>query len=192
MSHEADTDHHPKQIVRPLGFGEFAPAYSTEELLRGVCHIARVYKPKKELKPSNLLTEGCKQRFNQHFGTISAMMSANKSNVEIGEAIHLSHTTVSKYINMSLELMALSRKRNYVRPSIANLSQERAEETSKRDRDNFDLVARMLIANRNNTEIGEAIGFGRYSVTRRIRRDAVLKQLAAIRVDRKRDKNDGK
>lgn len=40
------------QIVRPLRRGEFAPVYSTEELMRGVCHVVfdpfvRVAQPKK-------------------------------------------------------------------------------------------------------------------------------------------------
>ena len=38
----------PVHIVRPIGKHERIPAYSTQELMLGVCHIAGIPKPKKQ------------------------------------------------------------------------------------------------------------------------------------------------
>lgn len=111
------------QIVRPLQHGELPPAYSTEELLRGVCHIVRL--PGTPSRPSVTRTaiergraksietrqRRAAERFLAHFETVKEMLLNGSTNSEIAAELDVSLATVGIYIAKSTELQKLSQAR---------------------------------------------------------------------------------
>lgn len=96
------------QIRRARHANDFWPAYTTAELLRGVCHIVQI-EIKKDT-PSPKLEGGLTR---ERFATIKAMLQRNATNEKIGIAICMSKESVSRLIRTSDELKELSHQRIY-------------------------------------------------------------------------------
>ncbi|SHL11339.1 hypothetical protein SAMN05216428_101115 [Nitrosospira sp. Nsp11] len=132
------------QIVRQLQRGEFPPAYSTDELMLGVCHIVRTEAPraKPELPPSKVECKRADNTFDPE--TAARMLSEHKSNRMIAWSMGLNVAKLTVFISNDKRLRDLSVARKGCAVSVA-------------DR-NFDTIKRMLIAGEAGEDIGIAVG----------------------------------
>lgn len=113
------------QIVRSLRYGEFAPAYSTDELFRGVCHIVALPKMnagkdsrRTAQEKRNGATRGAEtqkkragERFLRRLPAIKEMLEQGHANKIIADRLGVCEALIKRYIARTPELKALSRKR---------------------------------------------------------------------------------
>ncbi len=130
------------QIVRRLQRGEFIPAYSTDELMRGVCHVVALKIPTAKPEMPSRQPNIAKNQIDP--AAVARMLSQNKSNRMIAWRTGVGMPELSLCISNNKKLRDLSVARKGCAVSVS-------------DR-NFDVIKNMLMDGKSGDDIGVSIG----------------------------------
>ena len=134
------------QIVRGLGKGEFSPCYSTDELMRGVCHIVRHRRPTREERAERVTPPSLPTVKPTDYGNyreeVFIMLKSGASKRAIGDALGIMESSVSRMISNDTKLRKVA-----VGIGVGMAC----------DR-HFDTIKRMCREGKSTIEIAEEIG----------------------------------
>lgn len=175
------------QIVRSLRKGEFAPAYSTDELMRGVCHIVLEpllpvrYAASSPVRPPKKVNNGShKDQFLRYRDLIKPLLIAGHNNRTIASELKIDDATVPRYISRDAELRKLSLARTHLGTHAKSVGDV-----------NYDEIKRWLISRVSFFQIAENLNVKERVIQMYVYGVPELRELSYLAFGAKKDFSNG-